>query len=448
MLHTPINVELPKYSRTQSSGLPTQATEWPLKTKEFKNPQTIQKVIKRCAAHSPWQWPLQPVYFIADPHADADAFLASLMASGGVRQVGPSPHHIELTDEGKAGTFIIGGDCLDKGPSNLKLLDAIRNLMGIGAKVKLLAGNHDVRLLMGIRCLQQQGNTATEHMFVRMGPKIVPLLKEVYETYLVHTNLDHIPSKDECRRYLYPRQSWFHDFPKIAAPHIPEKGIARELKRMQKKVPGFEEACEKAGLSLRHVYATAEKCRQLFLEPNGQYAWFFNRMQLTHREGSFLFVHAGLDDTVASQLADKGVDNLNACYNQQIRQDLFGFYYGPLANTMRTKYRDVDLPLSDKGVKAAASEGVHAVVHGHRNRTQGQCIALRQNMIHIEGDVTMDRYSRRKEGLPGFGSGVTIIRPEGCVIGLSNDYPYAKVFEPQRYLQQPYQSPYGKTGHS
>ena len=57
-------------------------------------------------------------------------------------------------------------------------------------------------------------------------------------------------------------------------------------------------------------------------------------------------------------------------------------------------------------------------------------------MIHIESDITMDRNSRSKEGLDGYGVGVTIVRPEGQVIGISTDYPYAKVFEPETYIPQ------------
>ena len=107
-----------------------------------------------------------------------------------------------------------------------------------------------------------------------------------------------------------------------------------------------------------------------------------------------------------------------------------------LANTLRTKYHDVYMPLSHHGVERAYRQGVHAVVHGHRNRTNGQRIMLRQGMIHIESDITMDCNSRKKEGLDGYGAGVTIIRPEGRVIGISTDYPYAKIFEPENYIHK------------
>jgi hypothetical protein len=61
-------------------------------------------------------------------------------------------------------------------------------------------------------------------------------------------------------------------------------------------------------------------------------------------------------------------------------------------------------------------------------------LRLRRGMLHIECDITLDRHSRRKEGLKGPGAGVTIIRPEGKVLGISTDYPHAKLFDPQAFL--------------
>jgi hypothetical protein len=215
---------------------------------------------------------------------------------------------------------------------------------------------------------------------------------------------------------------------------MPEQTIERELTRMQKKLMVFEKACNDAGLSMRDVYRTALKCRELFVEPDGEFYWFFHSMQLLYREGSFLFIHAGLDDRIMHTVEKEGFAYLNRLYRKQVKQDLFEFYYGPLANTMRTKYREIDMPLTHSGVELAYRLGVHAVVHGHRNRTDGQRIMLRQGMIHIESDITMDRNSRKKEGLKGYGVGVTIIRPEGQIVGISTDYPYAKIFRPEKLL--------------
>ncbi len=210
-------------------------------------------------------------------------------------------------------------------------------------------------------------------------------------------------------------------------------GIEREITRMRKKLNVFEKTCDEAGLSLRDVYATALKCSELFLKRDGEFAWFFRDMQLAYRAGSFLFIHAGLDDEVTRLIEKKGVRHLNRLYKKQIKRDLFDFYYGPLANTMRTKYRDVDKPLSRRGVERAYRQGIHVIVHGHRNITNGQRIMLRRGMIHIESDITMDRNSRRKEGLQGYGVGVTMV-DQKRILGISTDYPYVKVFEPEDYF--------------
>jgi hypothetical protein len=308
--------------------------------------------------------------------------------------------------------------------------------MDTGARVKLLAGNHDVRLLVGIRAMTLQRDPRTEHLFVRMGPKVVPLLREIHDTYLRHKKALHgVPDNKTCRRRLYPSARWFDEFPDVAGWLMPQQTIDRELTRMRRKVDSFERACDAAGLSMRQVYATALKCRELFFTRDGEFSWFFRRMQLTHRAGSLLFIHAGLDDRIATTIEEHGIGHLNKLFHQQLKHDPFEFYYGPIANTIRTKYRRVDMPLTPQGVKRVYRQGIHAVVHGHRNRKHGQRIMLRQGMIHFECDTTMDRNSRAREGLRGYGAGVTIIDPAGRIVGISTDYPHAKVFDPGGLLK-------------
>ena len=102
-----------------------------------------------------------------------------------------------------------------------------------------------------------------------------------------------------------------------------------------------------------------------------------------------------------------------------------------MANIIRTKYRPIDMPLTRHGVKLLRKKsGVHAIVHGHRNLLHGQRVMLRKGIVNFECDTTLDRNSRKKEGLQGQGAAVTIFRPEGLVMGISSDYPYIKVFEP------------------
>ncbi len=424
---------VPKYRGVEwlPEGLPKKTRHWQVKPSVHRR---LGGVLRKATQTTPWQWPSAPIYFISDAHADAEAFVASLVASGGVERTGIHNQDFKLTKSGHKALFIIGGDCLDKGPSNLDLLDAINVLRQQGANVKLLAGNHDMRLLMGLKSLQNEKHPLTDHLFVRMGPKVIPLLKEVHQRYLAGKPYRAMtPESELCRRFLFPNDQWFSTFPHLASRLMPTAAIDKEVSRMSDKIAKFEQRCEAVGLDIRDVYATAKYCQELFLKPEGEYGWFFEEMDLVYREGSFLFLHAGLDDNISSKLNTAGIQSLNQEFKKLIDEDLFGFYYGPLANALRTKYRAVDFPLTEQGVTTANSQGVHAVVHGHRNCLEGQRIMLREGMLHIEGDVTLDRNSRKKEGLTGHGMGVTIIHPKGHVLGISNDFPHAKVFKPEHF---------------
>lgn len=424
--------EIPRMVRQ----LPTAKEQWQLQSLHSGSPKDsgrhVKKQLLNATCGKGWKWPKRPVFFISDPHADAEAFLASLLSTGGIES--PKRYdRIKLTKIGKKAHFVIGGDCLDKGPSNLRLLDTIKALYDAGAKVTLIAGNHDIRLLMGLVSMGGKKDVLTEHLFVRMGDKVVPLLAEVFERYVKsNKRRKKLPSINACRRLLFPRNDWFARFPVAVSTRMPEEAVVRELERVGKKIKTFEAACLEYGMTLQDVYLTANMCRKLFLQPKGDYGWFFKRMVLAEKMGSFIFLHAGLDDSVAKILEKKGVKGLNSLYRKQLKNNLFEFYFGTVANVMRTKYRPVDLPLSARGVHRVHQSGVYAVVQGHLNRTHGQRILLKQGLLHIEGDITLDRNSRKKEGLSGLGAGHIRICPSRHIVGISNDYPRAKIFSPTR----------------
>lgn len=437
------DIDLPRYRGLQwiEPTLPQAGQAWLLGKhksirKERSHRGAMAGALQQALEQDHWKWPKHTLYFFSDLHADCDAFIASLVASGGVKKTGPKDTDFKLTRAGRKARFLLGGDCFDKGPSNLRLLRMIRLLMDAGADVKLLAGNHDIRMLVGIRSLDLSPDPRTEHFFIRMGPKAVPFLKEISDEYLQGKRaLDGVPGTRECRRRLFPRKRWYREFPKLARWTLNEQGLERELKRMRKKQDVFEASCARAGLSLRMVYAAARQWRRLFLRPKGEFHWFFHEMKSVHREGSFLFIHAGLDDQTADIVTREGVKHLNRQFYKQLREDLFEFYYGPVANTIRTKYREADRPLTQRGVRRLHRDGVHVIVHGHVNRHHGQRIMLRKGMLNFECDATMDRDTRRKEGLQGPGAAVTIFRPDKTVLGISTDYPYVKIFEPEAFSQ-------------
>ena len=422
------------YHKEALERVPNEWVSWP-DDKESRNANALAKTdLPTKHWKKKMKWPRRPVVFISDPHADAEAFEMSLIAAGVIERKGEGLQNFKLTKYGKSVEVVIGGDCLDKGPSNLDLLRSIAYLYRRKkADVTLLAGNHDLRLRMGLLAIARKKDVGNQHLFVRMGKKIVPLFKEVFEQYLDGKKWDkNVPDEATCRKRLFPNEDWFNEFPFHAAGFLTAEGIDREVRKMQSKVDKFEQHCLAAGLTLRHVYAASMKCQALFLDKKGEFAWFFRKMELVAKRGSFLFLHAGLDDSMGQILLKSGTKYANKAFHRNLkRQDLFGFYYSSIANTFRTKYRDADLPLTTRGVHSIHKAGIKFVVQGHVNRKHGQRVAIKKGLVHIEADITLDTNSRIAEGLSGIGMGATVIDKTHGVVGISCDYPAIKVLSPK-----------------
>ena len=252
--------------------------------------------------------------------------ISSLVASGCVKKTGPMDGDLRLTKAGKGSIIVINGDCFDKGPSNLRLLRVIKHLMDLGAKLKLIAGNHDIRFLAGIRSLENRDDYLLSHFFIRMAPKGITFLKEVYANYLAH-----IPPKkraqygenltaEQVRQKLYAPDDWEEKFPHRAKGSMHESKIEKEASKIRRKQQKFEELCIDHGMTLSMVYASVNMWKELFIKPKGEFAWFFRKMKLAHIEGSFLFAHAGIDDVIAKELRKKGIKSLNKRFQKNLEK--------------------------------------------------------------------------------------------------------------------------------
>ncbi|WP_254868589.1 metallophosphoesterase [Phaeobacter sp. HF9A] len=420
------------------SDLPQELERWAVFADHSGCPEPqsaahLRACLARARAHGGWRWPGRPVVFLSDTHADAEGFLRSLVAAGLIRRDPGTGGGFDLTTFGRVATILIGGDCLDKGPSNLDMLDALGALMAKGPDVHILAGNHDLRLRLAVSALHARPSALTEHLLVRMGRKIIPLLREVHDRYVTAADLAALPEEATCRARLHPRAGWADRFSAAAVQHLTPAAVTQEIAKLHQKATQFDRELAKAGLSARETLAAALKCQDVFFAPGGDYAWFYDAMDVVCRLGSLLFVHAGVDDSMCDVLADGGPQAVNARYRAEQGAHPFAFYFGPLANLVRTKYRRSDAALTDRGVATLHRLGIHMVVQGHVNNHAGQRLLAKNGLLHLEGDVTLDRVSRRSEGLSGIGAGATLIFPSGDVIGLSRDYPRAKHFAPERH---------------
>ena len=426
----------------QNIELPTEVKTWiPRGNLQLQaDLQTVSRFDVSGKQHCQWRWPKRDICVFTDLHADADAFISSLVASGCAAKTGAMDSDLKLTKQGKNALLIINGDCFDKGPSNLRLLRMIKQVKTLGARLKIIAGNHDIRFLAGIRSLDNHDNPLLSHFFIRMAPKGITFLKEIYANYLAHLapkkrsaygeNL----SAQQVRDRLYPAADWEQLFPGQAAAVMNDYSIGKEVAKIRNKQRAFEALCLDHGLTLSMAYAAVNKWRELFLDKKGEFAWFFRDMKLLHVEASFLFAHAGVDDIIARQLRKKGTKYLNKCFHKSLKTDLFKLYYSPLGNVFRSKYREGDWQFTGKGAAELNAINIQAIVHGHVNHHRGQEMFVRHGIVNFECDASLDYATRRKEGLEGRGAAATLIKKEGCIFGVSVDYPYIKAFTPEHLL--------------
>jgi hypothetical protein len=384
--------------------------------------------IRDAAGRKPWVWPDQVIHFFCDLHADAGAFLRSLDATGQLVRSGPGRRGLGLLPGGEHARFVIGGDCLDKGPSNLGLLRAIRRLIDTGAVVDLLAGNHDLRVLIGLTFAERQ-EPRLAHLFARMGTKCINLIRELCGELGGTGAIRPSVTDREAERILFPDKAWYDQYPASVAGLIPGEKIELELVLMRAKTEQLKQGLEEAGIRPAAALEAVRMGNRLFTDPGGEFAWFFGRMQLALRSGSFLFIHAGVDDIISTSIRRAGVERLNRQFRTLARQDLFGLYHGPLGNCVRTKYRETDFPFTEFGARDLSRAGIYALVHGHRNVTRGQQLYLRRGVLNFACDASVDINTRHSEGLEGPGAAVLTFDPRGRIFGRSADYPYVKVFD-------------------
>ncbi|BBP44157.1 metallophosphoesterase [Thiosulfativibrio zosterae] len=388
---------------------------------------------------SHWQFPQNDTVFFCDLHADADAFLRSLKASYLISQTS-SLGKITLTTQGLSTNIIIGGDCFDKGPSNLKLLSLMGQLRQQGAHLILLAGNHDIRIYAGLLALDHPNDPKQSHFFTRMGRKTSALFAEIFQTYFIDAGLTakdlSALSNSEIKQALFPATDWAEHFSQQAKNHLTPSEFTKEIRQIAFKQTDFLNACQEKGLNLQQVYWAVHKARELFISAQGDFSWFFQELALLHREGSYLFCHAGLDDRITHWIKTRSIEQVNTHFKTQLQQgDLFNIYYNEFGNVFRTKYRTTDKPLTHKGAATLKSMGIYAIVNGHRSHENGQQLYGRNGLLNFECDTQLNANCRQKSQMTTPGFSATLFYSNGVVSAICSELPHIKMFDP-RYLHQ------------
>jgi hypothetical protein len=366
--------------------------------------------------------PEREVFVFCDAQGDPGATLRSFVLSGAVAKIGPDDEDIELSPRGERGVFVFLGDMLGRGQSSLRVLRILRRLKDLGADVRVLAGNEELRMYLALWAIgRQEGQYA--HLTVRGGKQLVGWIQEV----LGDPNIDTSATlgEQEAKEMLLVGDEWFERFPEWSEGIVPPQHRVRELSRIKEKCVEFVMALEEAKLTFAEAATAAIGLREACFV--GEFECFFNSMRLMEQIGSTLFVHAGVNDVVTEQIrADQGVDGLNDEFRRMLKVSPMAMYHGNLGNCVRTRYRISDEPLGDGGIRALEQAGVSLLVHGHSvsggdDGDGCQRLSRRGGVMDVDCDVTINVHRRAKLGLEQAGAAVVILQPSGLLCGLSSD---------------------------
>lgn len=90
---------------------------------------TRTEMLTRLIEQAPWKWPRPPICFICEPHADAEAFMASLVAAGVISKIGPRDQNFVHNRPAREARVLLGGDCFDNCLVISELLKRLHDLL-------------------------------------------------------------------------------------------------------------------------------------------------------------------------------------------------------------------------------------------------------------------------------------------------------------------------------
>lgn len=403
------------------------------------------KVARDYADKFVWEFPRQHVLFFCDLHGDAEAFRRSLIAGKAIVCHSKDLLDFDLSDFGKAADIVIAGDIFDKGPSNLDVLELLSHLRSLGAKIIVLAGNHDLRIWLTLKALDAKELEAFDYLAEHLE-RAQLLVSEVLARAVLPTPLASLqpkkapPTSKKGRSKKAVRRTADEQGRKalqtLFGPALASsddgayKGRKAWLIERWQEIEAFY---RQRGIAPDALCDGLMLAYDLLVAPSGRHAWIFAEMQLLHRYGSFLLAHGGVDDQLCAELKADGVDGINKKFRKLLAKARPSeLAAGAFGNSTLTKYRPSDEPLTAAGVRRLHGEGIFAIVHGHDNQIGQQNVAYRQELLHFQCDATLNRCTRKLQGLSPRGMAVVIFEPEGRLTALSSDRPEGKTFAPKR----------------
>ena len=210
------------------------------------------------------------------------------------------------------------------------------------------------------------------------GPSNLDLIREYKSLIDSGIKMEFLIGNHDLRQLMVLRH-WNEQTEHIYAPVFTKKRFQRRIWPLLDECGGIKAA------------------KSMFLDPDGEFFWFFESHKLLKIAKNCLFSHAGVDNFMAFQLNHNGEKSVNFIFKSLLKRSSHRAYYGEFGPTFRSKPKNQDL--TQKGANYLKHAGIEYVIHGHVNVFSGHQMSMLEGVKHIMCDCTLDRNSRKKHNM-------------------------------------------------
>lgn len=336
------------------------------------------------------------VIAIPDIHGEANALLTSLKVSGYIEpKEAKWDGEWHLTEVGKKAHIVFTGDLLDRGSENIGVLEVVKKLRAEGARIEILAGNHEMILL---NTLSSSHQSDWLHWIGNGGGSV---LKELGEHAHISTNAVTILDVLSYLPHMGKYKKNFAEMPPATASCAKLLGWWKEnSSKITRTIndptdQSIRSALEQASLTDADIAAFGklqEQAKETFLV---QYRGMVESLNLMTIVDDVLYVHASLNEYWIDMLERKGIDGVNrefhtAIKDPKILSDMAGST-GKYGDVVWDRDLQKNLKKKPELVRRLKQLGIRMIVHGHTETNGAQMHNTVDNLHIVNGDVSMYR---------------------------------------------------------
>lgn len=336
------------------------------------------------------------VIAIPDIHGEANALLTSLKVAGYIELKDAKwDEGWHLTEAGQKAHIVFTGDLLDRGSENIGVLEIVKKLRAEGARIEILAGNHEMILL---NTLQSSHQADWLHWIGNGGGSV---LKELGEHANISTNAVTILDILSYLPHMEKHKKNFAGMPPVTASCAEllswwEKNSSKITQTINDPTDqSIRSTLEHTSITDTDIVAFGklqERAKETFFVQYGEMVKSLNLMTIVD---DVLYVHASLNEYWIDLLEREGIDGVNREFHTAIKdpkklREMAGST-GKYGDVMWDRNLQANLKKRPELVQRLKQLGIRMIVHGHTETSCVQTHTTTDNLHIVNGDVSMYR---------------------------------------------------------